>query len=172
MVELPARLDGLHTTIEDLMRIGGTPGLSLAVMSTGEMIYEASFGARDIEAGLPVNNETIFPICSLTKALTTSAIAILVDENKLTWDTLVKDVLPGFNSRDETIHNHLNITDILSHRSGMGWADNLVVGTENNILISGKDGLEYINSQPRLLPFRAEMSYNNLPYNLAGYIIE
>ncbi|KAJ9490055.1 hypothetical protein VN97_g3201 [Penicillium thymicola] len=172
MAELPARLGGLHTTIEDLVRIGGTPGLSLAVMSTGEIVYEASFGARDIEAGLLVNNETIFPICSLTKSLTASAMAILVDEDKLTWDTLMKDVLPGFNPRDKTMQNHLIIADILSHRSGMGWADNLVIGTENNILISGKDGLKYINSQPRLLPFRAEISYNNLPYNLAGYIIE
>ncbi|KAJ5360005.1 hypothetical protein N7517_009196 [Penicillium concentricum] len=172
MAEIPTRINGLRPTIEDLMRIGGTPGLSLAVISNGEPVYEGNFGARDTEAGLPVTNETIFPICSLTKALTASAMAILVDEDKLTWDTLVKDVLPSFNSRDETIQNHLTITDILSHRSGMAWASNLVIGTENNILISGKDGLKYINSQPRLLPFRAKMSYNNLTYNLAGYVIE
>ncbi|KAJ5827588.1 hypothetical protein N7447_004351 [Penicillium robsamsonii] len=172
MAELPTRLNGLRPTIEELMRIGGTPGLSLAVISKGEPVYETSLGARDAEAGLPVTNETIFPICSLTKGLNASAMAILVDEGKLTWDTLVKDVLPSFNSRDETMQNHLTITDILSHRSGMAWASNLVIGTENNILISGKDGLKYINSQPRLLPFRTRMSYNNLTYNLAGYVIE
>ncbi|KAJ5199240.1 hypothetical protein N7491_000204 [Penicillium cf. griseofulvum] len=172
MADLPARLDRLRPTIEDLMRIGGTPGLSLAVMSGGSTIYESNFGVRDTEADLPVTDETIFPICSLTKSLTASAMAILVDEDKLTWDTLVKDVLPSFDSSDETIQNQLTITDILSHRSGMAWADNLVIGTENNILIPGKDGLKYINSKSRLLPFRAGMSYNNLPYNLAGYIIE
>ncbi|KAJ5959871.1 uncharacterized protein N7479_007021 [Penicillium vulpinum] len=172
MAELPTRLDDLCPTIEDLMRIGGTPGLSLAVISSENPVYKASFGARDTEAGLPVSDETIFPICSLTKALTASAMAILVDEDKLSWDTLVKDVLPSFNSRDETMQNQLTITDILSHRSGMAWSSNLVIGTENNILISGKDGLQYINSQSRVLPLRAEMSYNNLAYNLAGYIIE
>ncbi|KAJ5195725.1 hypothetical protein N7449_006204 [Penicillium cf. viridicatum] len=121
MVELPARLDGLRITIEDLMRIGGTAGLSLAVMSSGKLVYEASFGTRDTEANLPVTNEAIFPICFLTKALTASAMAILVDENKLTWNTLMKDVLPAFNSRHKTMQNHLTITDILSHRSDMGW---------------------------------------------------
>ncbi|CDM30445.1 hypothetical protein DTO013E5_2597 [Penicillium roqueforti] len=172
MAELPERLDRLRSTIEDLMRIGGTPGLSLAVMSSGNTVYESSFGVRDTAAGLPVTEETIFPICSLTKALTASAMAILVDEGKLTWDTLVKDVLPSFDSSDETLQNHLTITDILSHRSGMAWAGNVVLGTENNVLIPGKDGLKYINSQPRVLPFRTGMSYNNLQYNLAGYVIE
>lgn len=77
--------------------------------------------ARDTEAGLPVTNGTVFPICSLTKALTASAMAILVDENKLTWNTLVKDILPTFNSRHRMMQNHLTVTDIISHRSDMGW---------------------------------------------------
>lgn len=54
----------------------------------------------------------------------------------------------------------------------MAWAGNLVIGTENKALISGKDGLKDIDSQPRLLPLRAEMHYNNLLYNFAGHIIE
>lgn len=114
----------------------------------------------------------MFAVCSLTKAVTAAAIGVLVEEGKLTWDTLVKDVLLSFKPRDEMLYNYLTITDILSHRSGMSWADNLVVGTEDNILIPGKEGINYINTQTRLLPFRARFSYNNLPYDLAGNIIE
>lgn len=114
----------------------------------------------------------IFPVCSLTKAVTAAAVGILVDEGKLTWDMLVKDVLPTFHSKDETLQNFLTVTDLLSHRPGMAWADTLVMGTENNILILGKDRIKYINTQRRLLPFQGQFSYNNLPYDLTGNVVE
>lgn len=154
------------------MQAGGTPGLALAVMSGGESVYKATFGHGDVAAGLSISDETVFPVCSLTKAITAAAVGILVEEGKIGWDTLVKDVLPTFDSRDETLQNCLTITDLLSHRSGMAWADNLVIGTENNVLIQGKDGIKYINTQQRLLPFRGQFAYNNLPYDLAGNVIE
>lgn len=58
---------------------------------------------RDIEAVLPVGPDTISTAGSLTKALTATAMGILIDGGKATWDTLVKDVLPAFQSRDETL---------------------------------------------------------------------
>lgn len=172
MADLPSRLGKLRPTIESLMSIGGTPGLSLAVMKSGVSVFQFDSGFRDAEGGIPGDEETIFPLCSLTKAMTAAAVGILVDEGKLKWDTLVKDVLPAFKPKDDTLYNCLTITDLLSHRSGMSWADNQVVGSENNILIPGKEGIRYINTQTRLLPFRAQFSYNNLPYDLAGNVIE
>ncbi|KAK0616201.1 beta-lactamase/transpeptidase-like protein [Immersiella caudata] len=135
MEGLPVRLDGLGPAVENLMKIGGTPGLALS-------------------------------------AIITAAVVILVEEGKLRWDTLVRDVLPAFHPPDKTLQSQLNITDLLSHRSGMSWADNLVIGTENNILISGKDGMSHINPQSRLLSFLGQFSYDNLPPDLAGYVIE
>jgi CubicO group peptidase (beta-lactamase class C family) len=172
MGDLSSRLDCLRLAVENLMKSGGTPGLTLSVVKSGVPVYRGNFGHRDAEDGLSVTDETVFPICSLTKAITAAAVGILVEEGKLAWDTLVKDALPTFRSSDEMLQNHLTVTDLLSHRSGMAWADNLVIGTENNILISGKDGMAHINSQPRLLPFRGQFSYNNLPFDLAGYLIE
>lgn len=58
---------------------------------------------RDVEAALPVGPGTISTAGSLTKALTATAMGILIDGGKATWDTLVKHVLPAFQSRDETL---------------------------------------------------------------------
>ncbi|KAM4057077.1 beta-lactamase [Hirsutella rhossiliensis] len=135
------------------MRIGGTPGLSLGLMHQG-------------------NQETILPVCSLTKAVTSAAVGILVDEKKAAWDTLVKDALPSLDIKDETLQNQMTIADLLCHRSGMSWGDNLIIGTDNNILISEKGSMTYLNSQTRLLPFRGQFAYNNLAYELAGKVIE
>lgn len=140
-------------------------------MIGGESFYKVTFEHGNVAAGPSISDETFFPVCSLTKAMTAAALGSLVEDGKTEWDTLVKNMLPTFDSRNETLQNCPTITDLLSHRSGMAWADNLVIGTENNILIPGKDGSEYISIQ-RLLPFRGQFAYNNLPYDLAGNVIE
>ncbi|WVN90649.1 uncharacterized protein L203_105891 [Cryptococcus depauperatus CBS 7841] len=154
------------------MRIGGTPGLSLSVMHEGSPVYFASHGYRDVEQRLPLTEETILPVCSFTKAVTSAAIGILVEEKKARWDMLVKDALPSFDINDETLQNHMTLADLLCHRSGMSKGNGLFMGTDNNVLISEKDAMRYLNSQTRVLPFRGQFAYNNLPYELAGKVIE
>lgn len=101
------------------MRIGGTPGLSLGVMHRGVQVYYGSYGYRDVEQRLPPTDETVLPVCSLTKAVTSAAIGILVEEKKASWHTLVKDALPSFDINDEILQNHMTLSDLLCHRSGM-----------------------------------------------------
>lgn len=87
MTDLPSRLDGLRPTIEKNMALGGTPGISLGVIHKGNEIYYFSYDYRDTARGLPINDETVFPVCSLTKAITAAAMGILVEEKKATWET-------------------------------------------------------------------------------------
>jgi CubicO group peptidase (beta-lactamase class C family) len=172
MEDLRTRLDALRPKTEDLMRIGGMPGLSLGVMHQGQPAYHANYGYSDVKNCLEPTGETIFPVCSLTKAVTSAAMGILIEEGKAGWDTLVKDALPAFDIDDEILQNHMTIADLLCHRSGMSWADNLIGGTENNVLVNAKDSMKYLNSQTRLLPFRGQLAYNNLAYEIAGKVIE
>ncbi|KAI4129475.1 MAG: hypothetical protein LQ338_002192 [Usnochroma carphineum] len=81
MAGISERVAALGPTIERLMSIGGTAGLSQAFCTTKK---------------LPMTEETITPACSLAKAMTAASIALLVEDKKLTWDTRVKDVLPEF----------------------------------------------------------------------------
>ncbi|KAI0387446.1 putative D-aminoacylase [Hypomontagnella monticulosa] len=172
MSDLPTRLDRLSPKIEKLMSIGGTAGLSLGVVRDGRPIYHRSYGSQDIENGVSTNEDTVFPTGSLTKALTAASIAILIDEGKATWETLVKDALPTFHPKDEILRNNLTLTDILCHRHGMSWGDHLFIGTDSNILIDGQHAMDYINSQVLLLPFRAQWTYNNIAFDIAGKVIE
>lgn len=119
-----------------------------------------------------MTEDTVFPTGSLTKALTAASIAILVDEKKAEWTTLVKDALPTFHPQDATLRNCLTLTDILCHRHGMSWGDHLIIGTDSNILIDGQHAMDYINSQALLQPFRAQYKYNNIAFDIAGKVIE
>jgi len=172
MAGIPDRVAVLGPTIEKLMSIGGTAGLSLGILHHGKPIYHANYGFRNVEKKLPMTEETITPGCSLAKAMTAASIALLVEEDKLTWDTRVKDILPDFEIQDNIIRNYTTVADLLCHRTGMSWGDNYYIGTENNIIIPGKDGMKYLSNQDPLLPFRGQFQYNNLPYELAGYVIE
>ncbi|WVN90657.1 uncharacterized protein L203_105899 [Cryptococcus depauperatus CBS 7841] len=154
------------------MRIGGTPGLSLSIMHEGSPVYFASYGYRDVEQRLPLTEETILPVCSMTKAVTSAAIGILVEKKKARWDMLVKDALPSLNINDKFLQNHMTLADLLCHRSGMSKGNGLFMDTDNNILIGEKDAMRYLNNQTRMLPFRGQFAYNNLPYELAGKVIE
>ena len=101
------------------MSIAGTVGLAPGVAHSDNLIHTANFGFRDYGSKLPVNDETIFPGCSLTKAMLSATMGLLVEEGALTWDTKVKDMLPTFHIRDEALQNFTTITDLLAHRTGM-----------------------------------------------------
>ncbi len=171
MGDLPKRLESLGPTIEKLMMIAGTAGLSIGVMHHDKIVYQGNFGFRDVEKKLPVTDETIFPGCSLTKAMVCATIGMLVEEKRLEWSTLLKDVLPDFQIEDEILRNATTVTDILSHRTGMSIG-NYYLGSDNNNLISIEDSMKFISDQEPISPFRAQFEYNNLGYELAGHVID
>ena len=172
MTDIPERVAALGPTIKKLMSIGGTAGLSLGLLHHGKPIYQANYGFRNVQENLPMTEETIMPACSLTKALTAASLGLLVEEKKVSWGTLVKDVLPDFKIQDDILRNHTAISDLLSHCTGMSRGDNLYLSSENNILISDEDSMKYLISQHGALPFQGQFQYNNLPYELAGLVIE
>jgi CubicO group peptidase (beta-lactamase class C family) len=115
MDDMNRRLTDLGTTIEKIMSIAGTPGLSLGVLHEGKTAFFGNYGLRDVAANLPPTEETIYPGCSLTKALVAATTGSLVEEGVLKWDTRVKDVLPEWNISYDTIRNQITVTDLLSH---------------------------------------------------------
>lgn len=54
----------------------------------------------------------------------------------------------------------------------MSWGDNLMIGTDSNVLVNNNDSMKYLNRQSRFLPFRGQFTYNNLADELAGKVIE
>ena len=131
MAGITERVAALGPTIEKLMSIGGTAGLSLGILHHGKPICHGNYGFRNVQEKLPMTEETITPGCSLAEAMTAASIALLVEQNKLAWDTRVKDVLPEFEIQDDTLRNCTTIADLLCHRMGMSLGDNYYISTQN-----------------------------------------
>lgn len=65
--------------IDSICRIAGVPGVAIGVIHNGIVLHEGYYGQRDVESGLLVDRDTVFYVASLTKAITVTALGILVD---------------------------------------------------------------------------------------------
>jgi CubicO group peptidase (beta-lactamase class C family) len=162
-----AELDKL---VERSMSTFSVPGMSLGIVKEGELIFAKGYGVRELGEENPVDPDTLFAIGSNTKAFTTAALAILVDEGKIAWDDRVIDHLPQFRLADPWVTREFTIRDLLTHRSGLGLgAGDLMMWPETDFtreeMIAGLKHLKPVTS------FRSTFAYDNQLYMVAGEII-
>ncbi|KAF9541282.1 hypothetical protein EC957_003238 [Mortierella hygrophila] len=109
-------LSNLPAVLEKARVDGGIPGMSVAIMHKGELVFAQGFGKRNFKD--PFTRETVSYIASVTKAFTATAIGELVAEGKVDWDTTpVSEYLPEFQLKDPILTSQLTFADMLSHRT-------------------------------------------------------
>jgi CubicO group peptidase (beta-lactamase class C family) len=161
----------LDRYVQRVMQTFDTPGLAVLVVEKGKPPVVRTYGVRRMGEPAKIDEQTLFPIGSTTKAFTAALLAMLVDEGKLTWDTKVSDVLPGFKMYDPYASAEMTVRDLLVHRSGLGLgAGDLLFFpptrlTRDEILHK----LRYIKPATS---FRSRYAYDNLLYVVAGQVIE
>ncbi len=163
-------LRALDRYIADTRRDWDVPGLAVAIVKDGETVFAEGYGVRELGARGRVDAHTLFAIASNTKAFTTAALAILVDEGRLDWDDRVREYLPWFDLYDPYVSADMRIRDLLSHRSGLGTfsGDLLWYGT-------GYDAEEVVRRArhvPQANPYRGGYGYSNLMFIAAGEVVE
>src|SRR5438067_1676987 len=62
------------------------PGLALAVVKDGDVVYQQAYGLANVELKAPVTTDTVFQIQSVTKTFTAAAVMMLVEEGKVALD--------------------------------------------------------------------------------------
>ncbi|XP_046575843.1 penicillin-binding protein 4-like [Haliotis rubra] len=159
--------------VEEVMRCRQIPGLTLAVVKGGET-WTRGFGQADIEQGVNVTKDTLFGIGSVTKAFTSTLLAMMIDESNgsLTWTSKVKDILgQDFEFVDEQRTREGTLRDLLSHRTGLQPAVlTLFAGFAKNF--TRADFAKRFRFLPEVKPFRDVYEYNNWAYALLGRIVE
>jgi CubicO group peptidase (beta-lactamase class C family) len=164
-----AELRALDAYIAQARADWRVPGLAVAIVKDGKVVFEKGYGVRHRFEGGAVDEHTVFAIASNTKAFTSAAIAMLVDEGKLGWDTPVADVLPWFALDDPYVTREVRVRDLLSHRSGLGTysGDLLWYGTR----YSAEEVVRRARHLEPAVGFRAGYRYNNLMFIAAGEVI-
>ncbi|KAH7157872.1 beta-lactamase/transpeptidase-like protein [Dactylonectria estremocensis] len=166
------RLKRLEPRIQKIMQITGLPGCSIGVIHQGVEVWKFNAGFRDVENQLPPQSDTVFNLNSLTKSLTAAALACLVQDGKLSWDTPIRSILPDFAEGCDAVDQSITSVDLLSMRTGH-FAFNNMAWQGNNIVLPKKEGtVRFWNATPRIAPFRKSFVYNNWGYGIIALVIE
>jgi CubicO group peptidase (beta-lactamase class C family) len=135
----PAGAAALDSFLKDQVDRGVIPGVVAVVVNRTGTLYSGAFGKQNTAKGMPLSTDSIFRIASMTKAVTSVAAMMMVEQGKLKLDDDVSTYLPAFKSMQvltsydekagtyETAPNTKPITirQLLTHTSGIGysWSD-------------------------------------------------
>jgi len=159
---------GFNEFITKMMEEWRVPGLGIAVIKEGEVVFSEGFGLRDIKRGLKVTPQSLFSIASCSKTFSAVSLAILVDEGKLGWDVPIKEYFPSLWLYDEYASNHITLKDLLAHCSGLPQHYRMY----SNRKITRKEIIERLRFLEPSKGFRERFQYANLNYVIAAYVLE
>ncbi len=145
------------------------PGAAVVVVRGDKTLLCRGYGMRDLENGLPVTENTVFPIASNTKAFTSLLISQLVEEGKLAWDDPVIKYLPEFRLHNHDLSSQVTLRDLIAHRTGVPRNDALWYLVRD---LSEEDVLEVLPHFPPVSKLREAFLYNNFMYVVAGKVIK
>src|SRR6201996_7831172 len=112
---------------------GRFPGTQLLVYRRGKIVHSTVQGFADLERKVPVKDDTIFRIYSMTKAITSVAFMMLVEEGRVALDEPVHKYIPEWkdlgvfvagtapNFMTKPPARPMQIVDLLRHTSGLTY---------------------------------------------------
>ena len=95
------------------------PGLSIAIVHRDEVVLLGAFGVRQVGKPEPLDADTVFQLASLSKPLASTVVSALVSDGKVSWDSRIRDIDPGFALQDELAAAAVTVGDLFAHRSGL-----------------------------------------------------
>ena len=157
--------------VEDNLTKFNTTGIAVGIVKDGKIIYAKGFGVKSLDSKRKVDKNTSFGIGSNSKAFTTAALAILVDEGKLNWTDKVTKYIPEFKMYNSYVTDNFTIEDLLTHRSGLGLGIGDLMIFPDGSNFTTKDIITSFQYFKPTSAFRTKFDYDNLLYLVAGEVI-
>jgi len=161
----------IDSLAERARRAFEVPGIAVCVIKDGKVIHSKGYGVRSLRTGKPVDENTLFGIASNSKAFTTAALGMLVDEGKLSWDDKVRKFIPEFKLYDPYVTEEFTIRDLLCHRSGLGLGAGDLMFFPDGSNFTVPDILHNLQYLKPVTSFRSQYAYDNNLYIVAGEVV-
>jgi len=165
----PAEIDNL---VNKTLKTFNVPGIAVAIVKDNKVIFAKGYGVSSIMTNQPVDANTLFGIASNSKAFTVTALGILVDEKRLSWDTKVVDIIPEFRLYSPYVTEDFTIRDMLTHRSGLGLGAGDLMIWPGPADFTRKDVIHNLRFLKQTSGFRTKYDYDNLMYIVAGEVVQ
>jgi CubicO group peptidase (beta-lactamase class C family) len=180
----------LRRHVQGYVDAGKFPGAISMVQRRGKVVHFETYGQRDMEAGLPVERDTIFRIYSMTKPIVSVALMTLYEEGRFQIDDPVSAYIPQFKGlkvlsgpkADSPLREpsrEMTIADLLRHTSGLVSRTDAVLGPEYERMglrtSESGDTLAEMIEKLATLPLKcdpgAQFNYG-ISTDVAGYLCE
>jgi CubicO group peptidase (beta-lactamase class C family) len=124
-----ARNAKLDETLRGLVEGRSTPGIVVLILENGRPVYSRSVGVREVGNAAPISENDMFRLASMTKAVTSVAAMILVEQGKIGLDDPVSRFLPEFASlrvrapdaAEVPASRPPTIRELLTHTAGFSY---------------------------------------------------
>jgi CubicO group peptidase (beta-lactamase class C family) len=146
-------------------------GMAVAVVKDGQVVLAKGYGVSSLKTKALVDANTLFSIASNSKAFTTAALGLLVDEGKLQWDDKVTKYIPEFQLYDPYVTAEFTVRDLLCHRSGLALGAGDLMQFPDSSDFTVKDIIHNLRYFKPVSSFRSKYAYDNNLYLVAGEVV-
>ena len=162
--QITAAIDKVDGIAQDVMSHSGVPGMAVAVVHGGKVVFAKGYGVREVGKPDLVDENTVFQLASVSKSIGSTVVAHAVSDGIVKWSDPVVKYLPDFQLSDPAVTEMVTIGDLYSHRSGIPTTagDDL-----EGIGFTREQIIEKLRLFP-LNPFRVSYGYTNFGMTTGG----
>ncbi len=169
--------DPISQMLENIREKHNLPALAAAVVVDGKIVVTNAVGFRKNGGAEKVTADDKFHIGSVTKSMTATVAAMLVERGKISWTTTIGEAFPELKSRIHPDYLGVTLEQLLSHRGGApgdapgdlwrkAWAANGTAAEQRMAFIKG-----ILARKPEAKP-GTKFIYSNQGYTIAGVMLE
>ncbi|MFZ6030640.1 MAG: serine hydrolase domain-containing protein [Chloroflexota bacterium] len=145
----------------------GLPGVALAVIEHGEIVYRKAYGVDGV--GSSMTSQTQMLIGSQSKSFTALAVAQFAEQGDLDLNAPVQTYIPWFRVADEAASRRITLDHLLHHTSGLSDSGFSVVLPPDS---TPEQAVRSLAQAQLTAPVGSKHQYFNLGYSVLAYIVE
>ncbi len=165
----PARIEALKDFVRSGMTQLNVPGVGMALLEKGKVVWEGGLGVRDPRGNVPVDAHTRFMIASNTKGMATLLLSTLADQGKLDWNQPVTELYPSFRLGTDAVTKSVLVKHLVCACTGLPRKDMEWAFAMRPTTPASDTFVQLAATQPTS-KFGEVFQYNNLMASAAGYI--
>jgi CubicO group peptidase (beta-lactamase class C family) len=163
--------DSVDDYVREQMNLQHIPGIALVVLKDGKVIKQQAYGMANVELGVPTSLDAVFPLASVTKVFTSTAVYLLVQEQKIRLEDRVTQLLPGL----PNAWNEITVLNCLTHTSGLADifpGSPAAAPTDWIAAATQEEALKKVAAKPLLYKPGEKSIYNQTEFLLLKMILE
>lgn len=164
----PEALAELDRYIENYLAANNVPGALVAVASRGRILHLATYGLANVELSVPVSEQTVFEIGSISKQFVAATAMMLVEEKSLSLDDPIHRFLPWLPGEWLGV----TVRQLLNHTSGIPDYEEIRSYDVYRFRLTPEEVMRIANSRPMDFAPGTGWYYSNTGYFLLSMIVE